>query len=159
MDNSLSLLFWLYKSKKNSAGKAPIYLRITLDGSRAEISTGQFVEPKIWDSNKGHVKGSSEEAKTINEHLKIIKGKLLNARNELIKQDIPVTADGLKHSYLGKNLNAKTLLQAFLSHNKQLEQRIGTDISVSTFVKYETVKSKVISYFVKGTGFPVYCTV
>lgn len=55
-------------------------------------------------------------------------------------------ATGLKASYLEKDRNAKTLLQAFLSHNKRLKQRLGSDVSKSTFSKYETVKGKLTSY-------------
>jgi len=146
MDTNLSLLFWLYKSRTNSKGAAPIYLRITINGSRAEISTGQHVAPKIWDSKKGHARGSNDESKVINDHLKIIKNKLLAVHNRLKEQEIPITASGLKYTYLGKDKDAKTLLQAFYSHNKQLEQRVGTDVSRSTFVKYQTIKSKITSY-------------
>jgi len=146
MDTNLSLLFWLYKSKTNARGTAPIFLRITYSGNRSEISTGQHIAVKVWDSNKGHVKGNCEEAKAINTHLKILKTKILTAYNELLEQDIPVTTEGLKLSYLGKDKGAKTLLQAFQSHNKQLEQRIGSDASKNTFGKYETVKRKIISY-------------
>ena len=66
MDTNLSLNFWLWKSKKNAAGKAPIYLRITFNGSRSEISSGQFVAAKQWDNKRGQIKGSGEEAQVIN---------------------------------------------------------------------------------------------
>jgi hypothetical protein len=136
MDTQLYLLFWQHKAKTNKRGAAPIFLRITYGGSRAEISTGQAVTPKLWNNHKEEVKGNADEAKAINTHLKIIKAKLLTVQNELTEQGIPLTAEGLKISYLGKDTNAKTLLQAFLSHNNQLKQRLETDVSRSTYWKF-----------------------
>ncbi|MFZ3273308.1 MAG: Arm DNA-binding domain-containing protein [Lutibacter sp.] len=37
MNKTFGLLFYLKKSKVDSQGKAPIYLRITVDGERSEI--------------------------------------------------------------------------------------------------------------------------
>ncbi len=41
----VSLLFYLKKSKADSEGRAMIYLRITVDGKRAELSTGRKTYP------------------------------------------------------------------------------------------------------------------
>jgi len=149
MDTNLNLLFWLYKAKKNSSGKAPIYLRITIGGSRAGIACNHFVLPKKWDNKRQHVKGNGDEAEAINDSLKIIRTKLLTTHNALKEQELPITAELLKLSYLGKGMNAKTMLQAFESHNKQLQQRIGSDVSSSTFRKYETVYRKMKSFISK----------
>ena len=35
---NLSLLLWLYRGKASKDGKAPIYLRITIDGLDTDIS-------------------------------------------------------------------------------------------------------------------------
>jgi hypothetical protein len=34
----MHLMFWLYKSKSNKKGLAPIYLRITLGNEKTEVS-------------------------------------------------------------------------------------------------------------------------
>ena len=41
MQNSISLLFYLKKPKVLIGSTVPIYVRITVDGKRAEISTGR----------------------------------------------------------------------------------------------------------------------
>ena len=40
---NLSLLLWLYRGKASKDGKAPIYLRITIDGLDTDISLGQKI--------------------------------------------------------------------------------------------------------------------
>lgn len=46
-----------------------IYMRITLAGKRAELSTGLKVNPTQWNSKLGKVRGSSQEANVLNASL------------------------------------------------------------------------------------------
>lgn len=77
MENSIQLFLWLYKSKVNSKGLAPIFLRITIDGGKAEISTGISLPLKQWEAKKGLIRGSNEEAKELNKKLTSLKAKVL----------------------------------------------------------------------------------
>jgi len=68
-------------------GYNPYFFAHNLCSNRSEISTGQHITAKVWDSNKGHVKGNSKETKAINTHLKILKTKILTAYDELLGCD------------------------------------------------------------------------
>lgn len=46
MEQRLKILFWLYRSKMNEKGLAPIYLRLTIAGKKTEIATGHFARPE-----------------------------------------------------------------------------------------------------------------
>lgn len=48
LNQTFAILFRLNYSKANSKGLVPIWTRITIDGQRAECSTGKQVEPKHW---------------------------------------------------------------------------------------------------------------
>ncbi|MGN7887483.1 Arm DNA-binding domain-containing protein [Dyadobacter sp. 22481] len=48
---NLSLLFWLYRGKASKDGKAPIYVRITIDGTDTDISLGKKIHPDFWNSD------------------------------------------------------------------------------------------------------------
>ncbi|MGB5692628.1 MAG: Arm DNA-binding domain-containing protein, partial [Flavobacteriaceae bacterium] len=48
----VSLLFYLKKSKPDSEGRAMIYLRITVKGRRAELSTGRKTYPHKWNASQ-----------------------------------------------------------------------------------------------------------
>jgi len=64
MKTNFSLLFYMKKPKNYLKGVAPIYLRITVNGNRSEVTTGRSCEPTRWNSALGRANGSKEEIKT-----------------------------------------------------------------------------------------------
>jgi len=48
MKTNFSLLFYMKKQKNYTKGIAPIYMRITVNGKRAESATGRSCEPERW---------------------------------------------------------------------------------------------------------------
>lgn len=50
MQYDLNVLFFLRKKKMDKKGFVPIYLRITVNGERVELSINRKIEPKKWDS-------------------------------------------------------------------------------------------------------------
>lgn len=65
---TFSMLFWLKQSKAKN-GEAPLYVRITVNGQRAEISLKRKIKITNWSAIKNRVKGTNQEARTINEYL------------------------------------------------------------------------------------------
>jgi len=61
---NLSLL--LYRGKSSKDGKAPIYVRTTIDGLDTDISLGKKVLPQFWDGESKQVTGSGLEIKLAN---------------------------------------------------------------------------------------------
>ncbi|WP_083331973.1 Arm DNA-binding domain-containing protein [Pedobacter antarcticus] len=55
MNKTLGLLFHPKKSKINSNGLTPIYLRITIDSIRTDISSKRFINSNRWNIT-GHRK-------------------------------------------------------------------------------------------------------
>lgn len=47
----------------------PIYLRITVNGKRAELSASRECDPALWNTKKGNITGNKEEAKILNSYL------------------------------------------------------------------------------------------
>ncbi|TCL63462.1 integrase-like protein [Mariniflexile fucanivorans] len=65
MTHSLKLLIYIKKSKLDNLGKAPIYVRITIDQQRAELSLCRKIEPSRWSNETGLAKGSSKEVQIL----------------------------------------------------------------------------------------------
>jgi hypothetical protein len=60
MKTNFSLLFYLKKQKNYISGNVRIYMRITVQGKRAEIATSRDCEPGRWNARAGRVIGSKE---------------------------------------------------------------------------------------------------
>jgi hypothetical protein len=120
MSNKMHLTFQLKKSKVDELGKAPIYLRITIDGQRTEFSINRRIEPAKWLNKAGVVKGSTEEARSINSHIMTVRSKLYYHYNNLLETNKHVTAEIVKNVFLGVMEKGKTLVEAFEYHNQQV---------------------------------------
>ena len=59
MNAKISVLFYAKKSKTKSNLRVPIYLRITVNGKRAEFATGKDVEISKWSSAQNRLKGNT----------------------------------------------------------------------------------------------------
>ena len=101
MKTKVSILFYAKSAKAATNGLVPIYIRITINGKRIELSSNRFVEPSKWCKQAGKMKGSSEEARSINSHLDMLKIKIIDGQMELIHKNIPVTAETIKNKILG----------------------------------------------------------
>ena len=148
MKQNYSLLFWLNTSRMQLE-KAAIYCRITVNGKRAELSVKRFIEPSKWIKTAGMVKGSSEEARIINNQLDIIRTSIYRIYVEQTSLGKFITSDLLKNEFLGNTEKEKTFLEAFKYHNDQMKELIGTDVVKSTHTKFETVYKKCSDFLKK----------
>lgn len=146
MESRLKTLFWLYKSRANKKGQAPIVFRITINNLKTEIYTGIFIDLPSWDSNKEKVRGKNELANEINSQLVMLKSKAVKAYNALIEKEIPITAEGVKLRINGDDEDTQTLLKVFLYHNSLIERGVGTTCTKATLTKYRTLEGKIKKY-------------
>jgi site-specific recombinase XerD len=145
--NSIKILFWLYRSKANKEGKAPIYLRITVNGKKIEKATGFFIKPSEWDRNKHKAKLASPSSSMINGYIASTETKVLQLQNNLcVTGNSAISAEFVRQELLGISPEKKTLLQLFDYHNNQIKQQIGKDFRIGTYKHYTTTRNKVASF-------------
>lgn len=145
MYNPVSILFYL-RARGSKEGQSNIYLRITIDGKRAETSINRKVEIRLWNSTGNSVIGNSHEAYSLNRYLNKIKNDIYNHYQKLTENGEYVTAAQLRDVYLGKNKNEKMILRIFQAHNDQVEKLIGQDFAAGTAERYRTAKKHVGDY-------------
>lgn len=143
--NNLSILFWLYKSRKTKQDEVPIYLRITYQQERKNISTGFNVHASRWDKQKGLVKGTKQDAEQINTYIGNTKGRLMELFNDMLKER-DINLDILIDRFFGKDLNNMTLMEIVIYHNADFKSRIGTDYTHSTYEKYDILRKKLEAF-------------
>ena len=86
MSHSLSLLFYIKKSKADEYGKAVIYLRITLNGRRAECSVHRKVKVDDWHSKTQRALGNSQNSQEINREISIITDKIYGIQHQFQRE-------------------------------------------------------------------------
>ena len=118
--NTFGISFYLrrYKSKE---GKAPIYVRITVDGKRTDLALKTDIEINKWNNLKGVAKGKSEEIRSINDYLGKIRSRLMDCYKELLLKNKLITADLIKDMFSGVEAKENTLISVFDYHNEVMK--------------------------------------
>jgi biopolymer transport protein ExbB/TolQ len=101
MKVKITLHFYAKSTKSNSHGQFPIYVRVTVDGKRLEYSTKKFVDPSKWSHTSSRMKGNSEEARSINSILDLIRNRINEIQYELLKEGHPITIEEFKNRLYG----------------------------------------------------------
>lgn len=70
-----------------------------MNGKRAEVATGEKINPERWNSSAGNVKENREDARTINRALDRIRLKIKDIYNVLLEEEQRITADLIKDTY------------------------------------------------------------
>ena len=138
MKTNFSMLFYLKKQKNYTSGLAPVYLRITVDGERAEVTTNRECEPEKWNSHSGRATGTKENIKSLNAFLDNLQSDAYEAHRYLHENGKLITAESLKNRMLGKSEKSYMLIELFKDHNSKVASLIGKGFAAATHKRYET---------------------
>jgi site-specific recombinase XerD len=134
---TFSILFYIKRQRLLKTGEAPIYMRITVNGKHVETSVKRSISPDLWDVTRNKCKGSSDQAKTINDYLDSIRGQLYTHQQTMQERGKVIDAKTLTQAFLGVGEKQWQLLELFEEHNKNMEQLINKDYSPLTLQRYK----------------------
>jgi site-specific recombinase XerD len=147
MSASINILFYSKKSKTTIDGLVPIYMRVTIDGSRFEVSTKRYVKIEQWSSEAGRMKGNHEEARQVNALLDAFKVRVYDYQREILNEGKNICVETLKNKWFGiVTERPRLLLEIFEHHNKQMKELIGQEFSPLTFERYTTSKKHTLEF-------------
>lgn len=66
--SNLSITFWQNVSKRKH-GKAPLYVRLTINGKRLEISLCRSIPIKLWSKSRRRMIRVTDESLLVNSYL------------------------------------------------------------------------------------------
>jgi site-specific recombinase XerD len=146
MNTSVSILFYIKRAKTNNLGVCPIYTRVTVNAKRFEFSTNKYINPDKWSSEGNKVKGTTEEARTINSHLDYLKNQVLEAEKKLFKKEISLNSENLKNELFGLSEIKRMLVPIFQDHNNKIKELVGKAYASGTLERYETSLNHTINF-------------
>ena len=129
--NYFTVLFFLKKSKLLKNGEAPICMRITINGKRAEVQIKRSIDVTKWNTQKECAIGREKKYQEINHYLDTIRTKILQIHRELEQDGKPITADIIKNIYYGEHSTPKMLLEVFQEHNSEYRELMNTQFGIS----------------------------
>src|SRR5450755_732136 len=138
MGATISLLFHTRKSAKTISGTLPIYLRVTINGSRFETSISRDIEEDKWLTQAEKAKGISEEAKTLNSYLDTLRNTAFNYQQEIRQEGKELNIQTFKEKWLEIKEKPVMLIDMFLEHNRKMKLLVGKEYAQLTYIRYET---------------------
>ena len=135
--HTFTVIFFTRKSR-SVPNQLSIYVRITVDGQRSEISLKRNIPSKEWDSSRNRGRGGSQRIRTLNAYLDSVYRGLLDCHKELLEENRVVSSDAIKSRYLGEDDNSKTLRDLIKYHNGNMSivLKKGTMKNYYTTEKY-----------------------
>ncbi|MRX46969.1 site-specific integrase [Pedobacter puniceum] len=146
--NSFGIHFILRMNKVKN-GKAPIYVRISVNGERIEMSLRQSIKLDDWNNVKGLAKPKTQELKELNNYLEKNRGKLSNIYQELVTSKALVSATQVKNKYLGIEEQQNTLSSLMDYHNTNMKEVLAHGTLKNYFTTEKYLKKFLIKKYSK----------
>lgn len=134
---TFTLSFWVNATRvKNN--QVSVFARVTVNGKRANISLKRKVVLSEWDSNKGKARGNKQESRLLNRYLDLVKNRVYEAHEQLVKEKVFICAQSIKARFLGEDNEEYSLLTLVDYHNTQMSESLtyGTLKNYFTTQKY-----------------------
>lgn len=138
MKSNFHLLFYLKRQKNYKEGAAAIYMRITVDGKRSEVSAGRECEPSRWNSHAGRGIGTKEDIRALNSYLYILHTKVNHAHQQLLIAGESITAEKLRNQFMGRAEKRYYVVALFIEHNEKVKALIGNGFEENTLRSYRS---------------------
>jgi site-specific recombinase XerD len=152
MKSNFHLLFYLRKQKNYKGGPMAVYMRITVEGKRVEMSAGRECDPAKWNNHAGRAIGAKEEIKSLNNYLDSLLTKVRNAHQVLIDSNQRITTESLHNQFTGKTEKSRYLMQLFAEHNAKVKALIGNGFEANTLKGYNTSEKHLTGFLQKEYG-------
>ena len=143
---TFAILFYVKRTKLLKNGDAPIFMRITVDALRAEISIHRSIKLSDWIEKKGCAKLTNPKNKELNHYLEHIRHRLYEVQKELEDEGRVVTAELLKNRYMGNDTINITFVNLYREHNQELKELIGKGFASATVTRHETSMNHVVEF-------------
>lgn len=134
--NTFKVVFFCKKTKVNKKGKAPIYVRITIDGVSTEIFTKCQIEPEHWNQKAERSLRRDKIDVQINNIIASFRSNILAIYDQLIKEGKNPTCQAIKLRLSNPYVETRAFLAEFGKYADKRQGEVGTRITKRTAEKY-----------------------
>jgi integrase len=148
---TFNVKFWLKPSRKRGENDLRIlYVRVTVDGIRTEISLNRKVLMTNWDTLRGIPIGKTTSDRELHRYIRTVEDKLNQLERELIERGHSVTAMNMRIAFQGELEYSKSLLELFEKHNEDFLLLVeARKRSYGTYERYAATKNHLILFLHK----------
>ncbi|MCK0115001.1 site-specific integrase [Gelidibacter sp. F63206] len=131
--STFSILFWVY-AKRAINNKANIYVRITLDGQRVNISLKRKVDITSWDEKLQRATGRGKDARILNQYLNEVQTKIQRIYEQFKSEDRGLNPQMIKARFLGEDKNNLSFHGLIIYYNEKMQHKLHRN----TMAHYKT---------------------
>ena len=121
--STFSILFWVY-GKRAVNNQTNIYVRVTLNGQRVNISLKRKIEVTTWDEKNQRANGKGKDARIVNTFLNEIQSKIQRIYEQLKSEDHGLTAQMVKARFLGEDKNDLSFQGLIVYYNEKMQHKL-----------------------------------
>lgn len=136
MSSTFKILFYIRRNYLNKNKKAPIMIRVTIDGRMVQFNSKLDIEPQYWNPKKQRAEGGGKQVKVFNTLLENIKYSLQHHFHEIPSEETP-TPEKVRDAFLGVADKENTLMLLFERHLNNLRNIVGKGMAQATYDKYD----------------------
>lgn len=146
MKAKITLHFYTRSKKTSATGKLPIYVRLTVNGERLEFSSKKFIDKGKWSPELAKMKGSTEEARSINSYLDMMRSKVLSTEMDLLHKEEDISIESFQAILLGTNRTDRMLIPIFQDHNNKMKELIGKKYAYGTLQRFNVTLNHIENF-------------
>jgi integrase len=136
MNSILKISVTPKSSKRNSVDEIPVYLRLTLNGQRTELSTQKWIRSKNWNPSLKRIMGPG--AAKINNFLEEEISYIRSIKREFDTKGEPYSVVDIRNKYLGENIKSLPgLIEKYETHISFMENLAHISYSTRTIKHYK----------------------
>jgi integrase len=129
---------FIRKYRLNKDGKAPLLMRLTVNGRRWDSALKVGINPDNWDKRKERANRDDRYSNLVNETIESTKFRIHKIKLGIEDEGKVLTLEAVKNKFLDKDKNHRTILELFQKHNQECELKVGVQITNATYVRYKT---------------------
>jgi site-specific recombinase XerD len=142
--STFSILFWIY-GKRAVNNQANIYVRVTLNGQRVNISLKKKIDVTTWDEKLQRAKGTGKDSRILNLYLNEVQSKIYRIYEYFKDEGKPITSQIIKAKFLGEDKKTFSFQDLIDYHNEKMQHKLHKN----TMSQYKTSQRYMMEYILK----------